>query len=316
MTERMKSIAEKAMPKEGTIVSLMDTFDCEKDKTNLIPLPYKTVTAKLGGGLRRGFTSCLSGPPGNGKSFFAYGVFLTAHDAGIRSAYIPLEYCTSEHIRRMMAVRVCSWSMVSNTPDKALEREEAFTKNIEMLKDYEDIEKHVCENPYTHVDVGGILPTFDDILDMVKMLCEDHDFIIIDPITAIMPDPIKKQSETQQQTSFCIALSGVAAKLKKHIMVIGHTGKRSKYNGKPSALTIDDMSGSAAYQRFINYVMILDYHEEKTSNATNEYGATVDVEHKRTLLIEKTNFGSGKGSKIAMDFKKSYGPNLEDLGWI
>ena len=74
------------------------------------------------------------------------------------------------------------------------------------------------------------------------------------------------------------------------------------------------MAGSVAISRFTQYAFLLDYHDEKMSLVTTDAGDTLDKTHRRTLLIAKTNFGYGKGQKLAYDF--GCGPMMEELGCI
>lgn len=316
-----QSAVERSMPKRGTLVSLTETFEKEKDNSYLIRLPYKTINKSIGGGLRRGFTSVISGPPGNAKSYFVLNTLVHAIEGGVSAVYLPLEYSAAEHMRRVMAVRIGSWGMVSTTADKAQARIDAFFTSPDMLAEYEKYEMHVCENPFNatvcdhsnSVTVNKV--TFNDVLEIVIALSKDHKLIIIDPVTAISADTNKKETITDQQTSFVMSLNALAKKFDFHPMLVGHTGRRQKYQGKATSLTMDDMSGAIAFQRFAQYVFLLDYHDKKTSTPVTQFGAP-DVEHTRTLLIDKTSFGNGNKTKIAMDFKKDAGPQLEDLGWI
>jgi hypothetical protein len=98
-------------------------------------------------------------------------------------------------------------------------------------------------------------------------------------------------------------------------MLVGHTRKRTKHNGKETALTIDDVAGSVAMSRFAQYLMLLDFHDRKQSTVESSFGVRKVVDHTRTLQIGKTNFGPGKGQKIAYDFSPK-GPNMTELGWM
>jgi predicted ATP-dependent serine protease len=287
----------------------------------LIKLPFKGINNAIGGGLRRGYTSILSGPPGNAKSFFAINTMIHAIENGVSACYLPFEYSAAEHMLRVMAVRIGSWNMISTTPDKAQERYDAFMKNADMIAEYHKYEKHVCENPFSatvnedtnEIQINSV--NFSDVLEIVKYLGQRHKLVIIDPITAIMPNPILKAGITEQQTEFIRSVNALATKFDFHPMLVGHTGRRAKHNGKPTAITMDDMSGAIAFQRFAQYVFLLDYHEQKVSAPISAINKG-DIEHTRTLIIDKTSFGSGNKAKIAMDFKHGMGPQMEDLGWI
>jgi hypothetical protein len=61
--------------------------------------------------------------------------------------------------------------------------------------------------------------------------------------------------------------------------------------------------------------MLLDFHDRKQSSVESSFGVRKVVDHTRTLQIGKTNFGPGKGQKIAYDFSPQ-GPNMTELGWM
>ena len=315
------SAIERSRPKTGTLVTNIDRFEKEKDDSYLIKLPFKGINSAIGGGLRRGYTSILSGPPGNAKSFFAINAMIHAIENGISACYLPFEYSAAEHMLRVMAVRIGSWNMISTTPDKAQERIDAFMKSADMIAEYHKYEKHVCENPFSatisegsnEVQINTV--NFSDVIDIVTHLAQRHKLVIIDPVTAIMANQRIKSSITEQQTEFVRTINALATKFDFHPMLIGHTGRRAKHNGKPTAITMDDMSGAIAFQRFAQYVFLLDYHEQKVSAPISSINKG-DIEHTRTLIIDKTSFGSGNKAMIAMDFKDKCGPQMEDLGWI
>lgn len=315
----MVNILSKAAPKTGTVVRLIEQFEHEKAGNGAIRLPFKILDRLIGGGLRRGFTSVLSGPPSNGKSFMVYRLILHFWNEGIKFKYIPLEYNSSEHMRRIIGTHVGSWNMIGTDSEYADARIKAFTENSELLSDYESIESNICENPCSvdfDDDGNPIIPDvpYSSIIDLCSYYSKTNDIIFIDPITAIDPEK-NGGAEYIQQTKFIRNINAIAETTNTHFMLIGHTRKRTKHNGRETNLTVDDVAGSVALSRFCQYLFLLDYHDAKNSKIQKSIGVRENVDHSRTMLLGKCNFGRGKGHKIAFDFKGNT-PVMHELGWI
>ena len=314
----MADIIESTMPKDGNIVRLLNDFESEANGKSTITSPHEMLNRMIGGGFRRGLTSIVAGPPGNGKSFFAYNQVLHMLLRNQKVKYLPLEYTAVNHIRRIMGVYVGSWGMINDTPEKAQERTDAFMKNSSMIFKFNEIEKNILENPTNiQLDEDGrpYIPSVDynAIMEVVRHYSQTEDMIIIDPITAI--DPKKGDGKGyEQQEKFVKDISATAAYYKTHIMLIGHTVRRQKHNGKPTALTNDDIAGTIALARFTQYMLLVDYHDSRESSVENRSMMKTTVDHKRTMFIGKATYGCGTGQKIAFEF--DHGPNLEELGVI
>jgi archaellum biogenesis ATPase FlaH len=282
-----------------------------------IATPFNTLNQMIGGGLRRQFTSVISGPPGNGKSYFVYKCLLEFRKAGHTVYYLPLEYDIKAQMRRIMATYLDDWSLLNDDKKNADVRMEKLINNPDMLDIYKCLESSILNNPtLSEKDANGNIHIpnvyYEDVMEIVTYYSSVADIIIIDPITGIECNP-RNGPEHQQQQKFIRSLN--ALKDNCHYMLVGHTRKRSKHNGKETALTIDDVAGSVAMSRFAQYLMLLDFHDRKQSSVESSFGIRKAVDHTRTLQIGKTNFGPGKGQKIAYDFS-SKGPSMTELGWM
>jgi len=313
----MSNIIDKVAPREGSIVKLMDAFQREKDGVAGIVLPYRILNRLIGGGLKRGYTSFIAGPPGNGKTFWVYRVLQGLLRSSTAFKYLPLEYDAAEHLRRITAVRMRTWDMVSDSVNDADSRMGVFLHNTDERKAFEAMEANICENPSSVEIIDGV-PTVQDvpyeaIIEVVMYYSKINDIMIIDPITAI-DQSRSGGSEWDQQKKFMRQIKAIAKSHDGHIMMVSHTGKRQKHKGKESSLTMDDMAGSADFSRFCQYQLLLDFHEKKTSSVEVKHGMFEEVEHERTMIIGKSTFGPGKGQRIAYDFTN--GPEMGELGWI
>jgi len=78
--------------------------------------------------------------------------------------------------------------------------------------------------------------------------------------------------------------------------------------------TKENLAGSAAYERFTDAIITLQNHEPKESRVKTDCGTT-DIEHTRTVRIEKARNGKGTGCRLAFEFSVE-SLTLQELGLI
>ena len=78
--------------------------------------------------------------------------------------------------------------------------------------------------------------------------------------------------------------------------------------------TLQNLAGGAAYQRFVDVVITLQSHEPKQSKVSTPCG-TADMEHNRTVRVEKARNGRGTGCRLAFDFEPG-SLKLKEIGII
>lgn len=287
-----------------------------------ITTQWRALDRLIGGGFLRGKTSLLFGPPGNAKSFMAMNLLMNYMEerSFINCLYIPLEYRKLDHMKRAIAVSANSWKVVneSDAEDRAMVLD--WLDNDPGVAELTNrLAGHIHENPSlaSVTDQGDInIPIVDygKVIDIVAKEAENRDFLIVDPITAIDPNDKARASEWDQQKQFVRSIGALADHHNCHIMLLSHSGKRQKHKGVVSSLTMDDAAGCAALTRFTQYALILDFHEKTNSRCYVGHGHE-RFDHTRTLIISKTNFGIGKGARIAMDFSET-GPEMAAFGLI
>ena len=264
----------------------------------------------------------MFGPPGNAKSFFAMNLVTGfVKDKNIVDCvYLPMEYNKLDHVKRAMAVHSNSWRVVSeDKQEDKIAVLDWLNTDPSVLGYVEDLDGHILDNPgLGKINSEGniLIPEMDfpKIFDIVTRESEKRDFIIIDPITSIDPDDKSKLNEWEQQKMFVKQLGIIAEHNDCHIMMLSHSNKRGKHKGNETKLTMDDLSGSAALGRFVQYMLIIDYHDETKSFCNIGHGNEY-FDHTRTMIIAKTNFGTGKGCRLAMDFSET-GPEMDIYGMI
>ena len=104
-------LIKRVAPVEGAVVKVVQRFKAEKEGDTSISMPFRLLSRLVGGGLRRRFTSVVAGPPSNGKSYFAYNMMLHCMARGYKALYLPLEYEPEDHLRRILATHINSWTM-------------------------------------------------------------------------------------------------------------------------------------------------------------------------------------------------------------
>jgi len=310
-------IISRTMPDDSGLQDLLLGLANELKGDQIYNTGFKTLDKLIGGGLRKRMLSIVAGPAGNGKSYFAYKVFLHMLENEIDVLYLPLENTHKDTLRRIISSYFNSWKMIDVSKDQAQARIDLFEKP-EFRSWAMKMQENVCRNPSRlMVDTEGkpFIPgiPFDEFTCLLHELAPRSDVIIIDPITKL-DQSLNKGAKHVQEEQFVKDIKAIAESNECHIMMVSHTGKRQKHKGEEVKLAVDDLSGSVAWSRFCQYVLLLDYHGEETSKVINRVGAKTDTEHRRTLKIAKVNDGMGKGQHIAFDFKD--GASMEELGLI
>lgn len=277
----------------------------------------------IGGGLRKGNCSVVFGPPGNAKSFFAMNLLheYQRDRSDVNCLYMPLEYSKIDHVRRALAVYIGSWGVVD---EDAVKKQDIlnFLQTEKNSRDWVNkLDGHIHENPTRGklLDNGDIEIPIADFQKMIATIAEEskvRDLIILDPLTAIDPNEASRKNEWEQQKMFIRQCGTLAIENDCHMMFLSHSKKRGKHKGVETKLTMDDLAGAAALSQFVQYLFTIDYHDEINSLVYVGSGMKERFTHSRTLAIMKTNFGKGKGVKMAMDFVEDKGPKMAVYGAI
>ncbi len=78
--------------------------------------------------------------------------------------------------------------------------------------------------------------------------------------------------------------------------------------------TRENLAGSAAYERFVESIIIIHAHDERESKIRTDVGTANDT-HNRTVRIEKARNGKGTGCRLAYNFD-SQSLTMRELGVI
>ena len=302
--------------------------------SKLVKTNFPSLDRLIGKGLQRGKCSAIFGPAGNAKSMFVLNMMIRMIQDNVREGdcggymyesdnplYIPLEYTRTDHARRALGVIINSWGITSEDPKQKKMSVDWIRGDSFATNWIEGLSNHIAHNPTTatRASDGTLEIPVADYTKMLKLIDQEahrRDLIIIDPLTAIYPDDAAKKSQYEQQAEFLRSCNAIAMESDTHIMFVTHSGRRQKHNGKEQALTMDNIAGSMNITRFVQYILILDYHrgEKKKGNVFLKGGGTKEVEYTRTLKLDKLNAGCGTGANLAVDFVG--GPQMDVFGML
>ena len=125
------------------------------------------------------------------------------------------------------------------------------------------------KNDYLSIYTKDNLPTLESFLRTVETMPK-QDLIIVDHIGYFTNDPNDRRPQTQQESQAIKRIVSVAKKKKSAIIIIAHPRKPIGTNKKNKPLTMNEISGSAAFKQDATDVLII--HMDKDPN--DQYGLT------------------------------------------
>lgn len=251
-------------------------------------MPWEQLT-HLSRAIVPGSISILCGTPGASKTFMLLQCLSYWSENNIPAIVYALENYKEYHLLRMLAqytetAGLTDDEWVRANPDIA---RSAASDNQDYL---ERMGKMIMCN-------ANDLPTLSELAVWVQMVAEAGQRIIcIDPITIAA----KEQGQSfEYEEAFIKAVSRTCSKYKCTLLLVTHPIK-----GKPARPDISFLSGSAAFSRFTETVLWLEFHNEKVSNVRCATG-TDTLSHDRTVHILKARNGKGQGCRLAYTFSNS-----------
>lgn len=289
-----------------------DLAEQASGETETASMPWGRLSERTKA-LRPGCLLLIGGPTKTGKSFFMANIAWKLFCEGYRWAYLPLEDSRKDFVWRMLGVMTNSYAMIDTDKDRVEERREAYRANKETIL---EIARFVSENPrHGHKNKAGetIIPPLPHtkVIEWAKEAASQSRVIFIDPIAQIEFDGVKPW---KVEAEFVRHLLAIATDSRATIVVAGHTVKRGGANAAISP-TVEDFQGAAEWTRLAHTVILIDGHEERSSQVYRIGGHTADETHNRTVIIGAARNGSGTRSKLAFN-QSSVGPSFEELGVI
>lgn len=272
--------------------------DTISGKRSAIPWPWPRLSDNTKS-LLPGTVTLLCGDPGATKSFMLLEALCHWHHHGIKSCVYELEEDRAYHLYRCLVqlernAKLFDDSWVKANPHDALE---AHGRHAEFL---DSLGGRIYESPDKQVN-------YDTLTDWIKARAsEGFRVIAIDPVTAIEPS----REPWVADSRFIIEAKVIARNSGASIVLVTHPRK-----GRKGLMGLDELAGGAAFQRFAQTVLWMEYHKESREVAVVRSFGTDTATINRTLHIAKSRNGSGQGLSIGFVFN-SDSLCLEEVGTI
>jgi hypothetical protein len=249
-----------------------------------ISLPWPQLT-RLALPLLPGSLTILGGGVGSSKSFMLLQAMLSWLEAGVDAAALALEGDVTFHLHRALAQlagvsAVTEPEWVAAHADQMRELLDRHERTLARLADHWVIARSQNIDTQDHTSAW-----------VEQQARAGRRIICIDPVTAL----IRIGRPWEADSRFIKTLKKIAETYGVTILLVTHPAKGV------TDPTRENLSGGAAYERFCDTLLVLQAHDPRKSKALTPCGTT-EIEHNRTLRIEKARHGSGTGLRLAMRF--------------
>jgi 5S rRNA maturation endonuclease (ribonuclease M5) len=288
--ERYSVICE-ALSRAKSRGAAKDVADLIEDtisgKRQLIHFPW-SVLNKLTNALLPGTVTLLCGDPGATKSFLLIEALTKWYLDGLKIACYELEEDRTYHLNRVLAQVANNANLFDIEWIKANPQESRAA-----AKDHSKLLDGLGRCIWAAPDKQTTLEQLGDwVRDRAKEGCR---IIAIDPVTAAEPEskPWISDSKFLMEAKNAVRVYGASLILVTH----------PKKGRKGGMISLDDLAGGAAYQRFAQCIIWAEAHSKKTEKKVRTDLGTVTEEINRTIHLCKTR--NGRGSGLCLGFKFS-----------
>lgn len=236
-----------------------------------------------------GTVTLICGNPGATKSFFVLECAQYWRKSGYKVAVYELEEDCKFHLHRALA------QMEGNsdiTDDDWLKKNEAetmaaFGRHEKLIS---DLGQCIWDAPDKQLKLREVA---DWVEERAKSGCR---IIAVDPIT--VADPDGKQWE--KDLEFMLRVKTIARQKQCSVILVTHPRKGSR-----GLIGLDELSGGAAYQRFSQTVMWIEWVEEMERMVKLSMGGCAPQMANRIIHLSKVRNGSGERLQIGYLFDKN-----------
>ena len=281
------SDAERLSVSDG-FYSLLDDI-CSGKHAN-IPFPWLVLT-NLTRAMLPGSVCVLAGSPGAAKSFFLDSMLIHWIEENIKFACYKLEDDLPFHLNRLFAMKTgfsqyLNPGWIQSYPDEVKQQAE------ELRPFLDSIGRHITCIPKNGID----LPSLADWVE--RKAKEGNRIICIDPVTAAS----FSGNQWTADLEFMMKTKAVCRDYGASLILVTHPVKQRQNTGRVS---MDDLSGGSAYQRFAHCILWITRHNngaEKSVNVLDKNGDSFSYTINRTIHILKTRNAKGAGLNIGFVF--------------
>lgn len=245
-----------------------------------------------------GTVTLLAGTIGSSKSFMLLQAVLYWLDQAERIACYSLEGDRPFHLSRALAQLsgVANYTDVEWVAENPLVAESSIKEHSEKLERFSG---HLWASD----NLGA--ETLEQLAEWIQAQAKlGRRLIAIDPVTAAS----RTAKPWIADLAFLKSTKKTGADYGCSVILVTHPTKDTL---EP---TLQNLAGSAAYQRFVDCVITLQNHEPKESRVKTACGS-IDMKHSRTISIEKARNGKGTGIRLAFEFSRE-SLTLKELGLI
>ncbi|MBA7621571.1 hypothetical protein ES703_28935 [subsurface metagenome] len=263
----------------------------------LVHWPWPVLTS-LTAALLPGTVTLLAGTVGASKSFMLMQCIICWLNENESVSYFCLEGDRPFHLSRALSqlAECAGFTDVDWVKENPLIIRPAI---VEHSQELERLSRHLWTSDDLSIE---LLEQLGDWIDGQAKL--GRRVVAVDPVTMLA----RSGKPWVSDLAFVKAAKRTAKDYGCSILLITHPTKDTL---EP---TLQNLAGGSAYQRFVDVVITLQNHEPKQSIVSTPVG-TADMEHNRTVRVEKARNGRGTGCRLAFDFEPGC-LKLKELGVI
>lgn len=272
-----------AMGAARELAELME--DTISGKRSAVSWPWRELTG-TSKALLPGTVTLFCGAPGASKSFAVLQALRHWYENGVRSAVFELEEDRAYHLNRLLAQEceqgeLIDTDWVKDHPDEVRRR----------MQEHRDLLNAVGRMIYSAPDAQIDYRTLAEWTEARAK--EGNRVIVIDPVTAVAP----QRDVWVADSEFLFRIKTIAREYQCSILLVTHPRKGVKGGG-----SMDDLAGGAAFQRFSQTLMWLEFLKVPKTFQVKTACGPATVQCNRTLHLFKCRNGRGTGSAIAMQW--------------
>jgi len=262
--------------------------DTVAGKRSIIKSPWPLMDS-LTRALMPGTLTLICGSPGASKSFMLLQLLVHLIDHGISAAVLETEEDKEFHAMRALAMR-------SEVP--GLTDPDWVHANPEQSWGVYNEHRDWSRKVESSISATDTQITFSQaarwIREKARAGCR---LIAVDPITAVQST---RQDVWSEHNEFLQQVKQVATEYNVAVVFVTHPVKNVSYPD------LNQLAGSAAFGRFCQSALWLEYIKGGQTSEVKTQMGTVPMEYNRVLHVLKSRNGTGQGCRIACDF----GPDL------
>lgn len=277
--------AAKPMGAAGNVRDDIEQTIAGNRRSIAFPWPVMSTFTQA---LAPGTITLLCGDPGSTKSL----MLLEAaahwqHNEKLKIAIYELEEDKTYHLKRAIAQLYGESQFTNRT---WIEANPAEARNIADLT--HDFAASFARSLYESPDAMLTLP---ELAEWIEARAADGCKIIaVDPVTMVTP---ATRTPWNEDLHFMHAVQRTVRKYMTRVILVTHPSKR-----KNGTVSLDDLAGGAAYQRFAQTIIWLKAHKTPVEARINYSLGSSTKEINRSLHIMKARNGTGAGCEIGFVF--------------